>query len=647
MVALPELLGCDSACWLHPGARPGQDAVFVGWGRRPSGVRAQAMAARTGGAFLLVEDGFLRSVALGSQEPPLSLSFDPVGVYYDAMRASHLECLVARTLPDADVSRARHMAQAWREGRVSKYNHARERMSGLPTEFVLVVDQTQNDASITCGHASEGSFARMLEAALDEHPQATVLLKVHPEVFASRKRGHFDRLSRAEASRVQVLGLDVHPAGLLERARAVYVVTSQMGFEALLWQKPVRAFGMPFYAGWGLTEDDLPAPRRRQPVALDSLVHAALIDYPRYIDPETGRRCEIETVLDHLALQRRMRERFPEHVYAVGFSRWKKPIAKRFLAGSRISFVGRASEAPADAAIATWGRKHQADAEPSARCHICLEDGFLRSVGLGADLITPLSWAADREGIYYDATRPSELETVLERGVFDAKLIVRARNLRRALVDHGVTKYNVGAGGWNRPEVGHRVVLVVGQVESDASIRLGTVDVRTNMGLLRRVRQDRPDAYVVYRPHPDVLAGLRKAGESEHAATDWCDEIVAEAPMGMLLDQVDEVHVLTSLAGFEALLRGRAVVTYGQPFYAGWGLTEDRCPVARRTRTLTLDELVAGALIVYPTYVSRVTGRFTTPERALEELLDWRNHAPSRMPAWRRALRWGLRSIAH
>ena len=104
----------------------------------------------------------------------------------------------------------------------------------------------------------------------------------------------------------------------------------------------------------------------------------------------------------------------------------------------------------------------------------------------------------------------------------------------------------------------------------------------------------------------------------------WCNEVVTDIVMGELLTVVDEVHVLTSLAGFEALLRGKPVTCYGQPFYAGWGLTDDRMPLARRTGRLTIDELTAGTLILYPTYVSRTTGRFTTPERALDELLEWR-----------------------
>jgi capsular polysaccharide export protein len=140
-----------------------------------------------------------------------------------------------------------------------------------------------------------------------------------------------------------------------------------------------------------------------------------------------------------------------------------------------------------------------------------------------------------------------------------------------------------------------------------------------------------------------VVAGLRKKGEGEDEAVRWCNEVVIDAAMGELLAAVDEVHVLTSLAGFEALLRGKIVACYGQPFYAGWGLTNDHAPLARRTRRVTLDELVAGALILYPTYVSRTTGRFTTPERALDELLDWRQKAKAGLPLWRRFLRLALR----
>jgi capsular polysaccharide export protein len=229
-------------------------------------------------------------------------------------------------------------------------------------------------------------------------------------------------------------------------------------------------------------------------------------------------------------------------------------------------------------------------------------------------------------------------------------LLARAANLRQRIIREGVTKYNVGAGVWQRPANAARVILVPGQVESDASITfgapVGACSVRRNMALLQAVRQANPDAYVVYKPHPDVLAGLRLQGENEDSALNWCDEVVTAVPMAVMLDCVDEVHVITSLAGFEALLRGKTVCCYGQPFYAGWGLTMDRAPLARRTRRLSLDALVAGALILYPTYVSRITRQFTTPERVLDELLQWREaQAKGRVPLWRKLWRLILQRL--
>lgn len=639
---LSALLGCSIVG--RDRARKGtREQVVLAWGCKPSAAKAEAFAIRHGLSIWRLEDGFLRSVGLGNQDSPLSLVVDDQGIYYDATAPSRLEGLVARPLAPPESARARDLMLAWQQGRVSKYNHAREDQGSLPNgRFVLVVDQTKRDASIRCGLADEASFTRMLQAALDEHPDCTVLLKVHPDVVAGRKRGHFEVLTNGQASRVVVLGKDVHPTTFLEQAEAIYTVTSQVGFEGLLWGKPVRTFGMPFYAGWGLTGDELPAPERRQPVSLENLVHAALIDYPRYLDPETGRRCEVETVLAHLALQRRMRARFPAMLHALGFSRWKKPIVRDYFFGSTVKFHRQAQSIPAGATVAVWGRKDVYAPLPQGAKGgdvVRLEDGFLRSVGLGADLVRPLSWVMDQRGIYYDATAPSDLEDLLQNKVFDADDLARAERLRERIVTSGLTKYNVGAGNWQRPASAQRVILVPGQVESDASIRYGAPGIATNMGLLAAVRQANPGAYVIYKPHPDVLAGLRASGEGEKAAQAQCNEIIEHVPMASLLDAVDEVHVMTSLAGFEALLRGVKVVTYGQPFYAGWGLTRDLSPPMRRTRKLTLTELVAGVLIEYPVYLSRSSGRFTTPERALDELMAWKEEGLSRLPLWRRLWR--------
>ena len=221
----------------------------------------------------------------------------------------------------------------------------------------------------------------------------------------------------------------------------------------------------------------------------------------------------------------------------------------------------------------------------------------------------------------------------------------RAAALRERVVAAGLTKYNVGTMRWSRPSGVTRVILVPGQVESDASIALGAVEIKTNLGLLKAVRAANPDAYVLYKPHPDVLARMRAKGEGEDTAVCWCNEVVPDVPMGDLLREVDEVHCLTSLAGFEALIRMKKVVCYGQPFYSGWGLTEDVAPIVRRTRQLTLDELTAGVLLLYPLYISHTRNALISPEEALDELIEWRIRNGGGVVWWRSLLRMVLRRL--
>ena len=613
---------------------------FLGWGRKCSGRRAIELAVHYGRAFRLVEDGFLRSV--GRYESAVSLVLDGKGIYYDCTEPSDLESLAQNTLSQFEIERARSLIGMWHSERLSKYNAERDVSGPLPSRYILLCDQTFGDASISHGGADAQSFMLMLMAALSEYPEHTIILKTHPDVLTNGKKGHFDLAAVAANKRIEITCDPIHPSRLIEHADAVYTVTSQMGFEALIWGKRVRCFGMPFYAGWGLTDDELPAPERRKPVTLEQLVHASLVKYPRYVDPVTMKRCEPELSFAHVGLQRRKRQEFPQHIIAIGFSRWKRPFIQRFLQGSDVVFEKApptASPSQSSSTIAVWGSA-EAPELPQNATILRIEDGFLRSSGLGADLVRPLSLVIDDVGIYYDASRPSRLERILETQVLDDAAVRRADELRDRIIELDLTKYNMGSEAWDRPNAPSPVILVVGQVETDASIRLGSLEVRSNAELLRRVRQENSSARIVYKPHPDVLAGLRRQGDGESASLAFADEVLARpVSLGQLLRQVDEVHTMTSLLGFEALIRGVKVVCHGLPFYAGWGLTEDRIPCPRRTRRLTVAELVHGALITYPRYFNYERNCYVEPEQAVEQLAAMANRGPQRRSLHRKILR--------
>ena len=342
-----------------------------------------------------------------------------------------------------------------------------------------------------------------------------------------------------------------------------------------------------------------------------------------------------------LIRQRQVAARYPGRMIAVGFRRWKAANIRPILGQGqrRVVFVRDAAAAALQApkahdCLVFWGREAPAGVAELARESgarlVRMEDGFVRSVGLGSDFIRPLSLVLDESGIYFDPTQPSDLEKILAAGEFSAEELQRARQVQAFIVEHGITKYNLESrekADWVTG--GREVVLVPGQVEDDASIRFGCTDVKTNLGLLQAARRAHPQAFIVYKPHPDVTSGNRAGSVSEADARALADHVEMHLSVISCIDACDVVHTMTSLSGFDALLRGKRVVVYGQPFYAGWGLTEDVMPESpaflRRKFGLTVEALVAGTLLRYPLYWDWDLKGYTTCEAVLEKLVRTRN----------------------
>lgn len=441
----------------------------------------------------------------------------------------------------------------------------------------------------------------------------------------------------------------VDPWAVLKRAEAVIVGgDDELGLLALISGRKVHCRAPGYLAGWGVSQDAATIPRRGRRQVWQ-VAAAALVSGVRYLDPYSGRMSDCETIVDQLAEWRRVVDEDRGLACCAGIALWKRSRVMRFLAPeARRVPVLRHARACIDRArrtggdVAVWPSRAPRGLDARAReTQVAIrrvEDGFVRSVGLGSDLLPPCSIVIDRRGIYYDPSRPSDLELILSETVFTPALLARARRLSDTLVARGLTKYNTGGAGYARP-ARRRVVLVTGQVEDDQSWRLGGGDCSGNLDLLRRVRHHETDAFIVYKPHPDVEAGNRVGAVPDDEVLKYADQIVRDVATPALFDSVDALHVLTSLAGFEALLRGREVVVHGQPFYSGWGLTTDLSPPPRRGRRLSLDELVAGTLILYPRYIDPVTGLLCSPEILVERLAQSQQGARASVVALRRIRR--------
>ncbi|HET9159210.1 MAG TPA: hypothetical protein VFN88_01235, partial [Caulobacteraceae bacterium] len=457
------------------------------------------------------------------------------------------------------------------------------------------VDRTGDETLFgTVGH-SDAAYEQMLPQARSEHPKAWIVV-----VRDRNARSGFSGPALELAD--EVIDGPFDPHDLIALGAPIYTMSALIGLEACFAGRQVTVLGDPFWK-------PLSAPAVAAP-PIEALFAVCYLNASRYSDPLTGQGCSAEIAFERMAAMRRHARRVSGRWVGLNIPPPKNAVVSDFLSGPLSAYrdgrQARGQERPL-----VWASRLNAAAKTALETRpdgvVRVEDGFLRSVGLGAAFTPASSLVLDTRGIYYDPEGSSDLRHILETARFDPPLIAQAARLRARIGQTALTKYNLSG---ERPALPAKrgsgpMILIPGQVENDASVISGGLGLG-NLALLRRVRAENPDATILFKAHPDVRAGYRPGAISRAEALELADALVPDAAIDHLIRSVDEVHTLTSLTGFEALLRGTPVTTYGRPFYAGWGLTRD-LGGSPLTRALTLDELVAGALILYPLYLDPIS----------------------------------------
>ncbi|ASY65478.1 Capsular polysaccharide export system protein KpsC (plasmid) [Sinorhizobium sojae CCBAU 05684] len=282
-------------------------AGIVSWGGRIPAKTAMAIAGARRLPHWHLEDGFLRSVGLGKDgAAPVSIIADDLALPVDGGRESRLELLIADAADGGHEAAGKQVRERMVRHRLSKYNnlpHRPPRIERSSRRRILLVDQVLGDVSVERALGSRHSFDRMLDDALASGAQCVV--RTHPDVMAGYRKGYMT--ARAARTRGVVLLADkVSVASILDVVDEVWTVSSQVGFDALLREMPVRSYAMPFYAGWGLTEDRAaPAAqaalaRRAARPSIEALTAAALALYPCYRDPATWQPMDVFGAIDLL-----------------------------------------------------------------------------------------------------------------------------------------------------------------------------------------------------------------------------------------------------------------------------------------------------------------------------------------------------------
>jgi capsular polysaccharide export protein len=570
---------------------------------------AATAAVRGAPAPLRATEGLWRAPAFGRRRAPIGLVVSDAAPPMDAALRAGLCDAAARASREAAATAMANLRDA-RIGGAPGLPDPGPAGLGLPRgEAVLVIDPCETSAA--------PAARRMLDAARRSAGARPLLLAASPAAPAA---------ARPVLAGERRVPRRLAPWTLLDLAAELHVLGDELGLLGLAAAGVrVRCHADSPWSG-------------EAPEA----VFAALLSATRWADPFRGRPWTAAEGLAQLADWRAAEAENRRIVSCTGVEWFKHRRLKDCLSSAtgppRVRMRG--SDAIRDArrrggAVAVWSSVMPPGLPARAREAgvplVQVEDGFIRSAGLGALLAPAASLVLDGRGIHYDPSAPSDLEALLAETAFAPALLRRAARLREALLAGAVTKYNLpGAMAPLGLPPGRRAILVPGQVEDDAAMRRGGARLRTNLELLRAVRRENPDAVLLYKPHPDVEAGMRRGAVPPAEAARLADRVLSGVPIGPLYARVDEVHCLSSLSGFEALLRGRLVVTHGRPFYAGWGLTEDRDPPPRRGRRLSLNELVAGALILYPRHRDPATGLPCPPEVLVERLAGGVAAAPPR-----------------
>lgn len=579
-----------------------------------------------------VEEGFLGYLRHPiCDHSPLSVVIDRTGIHYDSTRPSDLQSILTQTAAswsDGKGARARRIMATIRRLRLSKYNH-QEGSLGEETGRryrVLLVDQSMESRALSYGGPTRGIFEQMMDSACKAFPETEIVVKMHPD--------HDLRSTKSMLHGMIPPGVSVVPPGvniwsILDKVDEVYTVSSQVGFEALIAGKKVVCFGQPFYSGWGLTTDIASGRGSGRQLTLEQLVYGVLVKYPLYLHPERQEFCEIEEILSYLESAHLGIRGFYDRIYTVGLRRQQKFVLTEYLRGhlavnvSHISPKSARSRtfSPAEAVLYWEPREYHGDdlSYLESRGVTVMRAGPWPLDLIQGDQTQPNILQITRNRLYNDGSPRNDLVLMLEHAQFDGDLLRRAETLQQNFLAVLDQETKIRSHILSHHSIGRRIALVLGHGEGEGPLGVREKAIYTDRELLAKVRRDFPDAYILYAPPLGEFSSKKHLLMSVESTL--YDQLVRPEHIVSCIKLANAVHVVSAFGGIYALIYGKLLYTYGRPFYAGWGLTQDAEVFIDRSRQLSLTELLCATFILGPTYFNWLTRTSGTPEEAVRRLL--------------------------
>ncbi len=611
--------------------------IVIGWGKRKNSIPAKMFSKSTAAPYISLEEGFIHSVGKSQTYPALSIIADKATPYYDNKTTSGLEnFLLSEEITDENIKKARNLIQLVKDKQITKYNIEKDYKESSfrfsDSKNILLLDQFRDDPSVPLAGATKADFDKMVYYARKLFPASHIVIKSYPEIILGKKKGFLTKYY--SDPNIKIIEDDINIFSLLPYCEAVFTVTSAEGLQALIGGRQVYTFGRSFYSGWGFTKDNKRIIKNRKQASFEEFFYGSYVSYPRYINPYERKLSDLEYTIGLVEWLREKYKGFSRSYSCFGFSSWKKDYITNFLLTpfNEVKFFKN------EETTARYARKHNSDftiaaeKENPAISELCknyevsitrIDDGFIRSSGLPSNFAPASSLIIDDKSIHYIADKESKLEELIINLRLTRDKKNRARDLINLITQKDVSKYNFSTGelklSFPRDK---KIILVAGQIEDDPAVKLGRGTIKSNARLLEETRKREKDAYIIYKPHPEVVAGKRLGHLPKREAQRYSDMVIEHANIHDLIKRCDEVYTISSFVGFEALLRSKKVKTFGCPFYAGWGLTDDSIFFSKRNRNISLEHLVYAALIEYPIYFDRVSNLPCKPEDLVKRIIS-------------------------
>jgi capsular polysaccharide export protein len=560
-------------------------------------------------------------------------------IYYNLKKESNIESLLrSHWNPTEEEWNTAHLAiQMINKYGITKFNdypHIFESaMGGVGYQNILLVDQPIDDESVILGNANEETFNDMLLYAFDNYQYANIYVKLHPDTIDGKKEGYLQKLlvkhGLNDHPSIKVIDTHCNITSFFHFINDIFVVTSQVGFEALLRNKNVRCFGTPFYSGWGLTTDmqtlSYPKPQR----SLMDLFIALVLKHTLYLNPFTKKKGNILDLLEYISIQQRHTNRKNVAFYNTEFIEYKNIDILLNADRKNFSAITKSKQIPKhiDDFIVTDKKSTFQEVEP-LKYRAFLSQGFLFANAVNPDDV--LSLIVDHNGPYYDHKAQSDLDYMLnhesytdyeklcaEQFLIDlrGKFLMDMKN-----EDNG----NILA---EKQKSGKKVIFVPGQrEEDDMTLVGGDIAIPSDYELLVAILQKVENSLIIYKPAPG--SKIKKLNDLGKGCLINLASLVKErqnhfvfefdASISHCIDAADEVHLLNHTCGLEAIVKGKKVVTYGLPFFGGLGLTEDRQKFPRKKREISLEEFALSVYMLYPRYKLPNEEHFTSASNALK-----------------------------